>query len=121
MTSLHIPKGVLELSLHRLDIRILDEELGAELAELGKLDLPAPVLIDLLEDLHELLLAGPEAHRAQDLVQIVGREELLLLRVEQIEAGLQALDLIGLEGRRLVNLFEIDAGIGIRLAGHVVG
>jgi hypothetical protein len=46
---LELPEGVLELSLHGLDIWILDEELGAELTELSELDLPAPVLIDLLE------------------------------------------------------------------------
>jgi hypothetical protein len=46
---LELPKGVLELSLHGLDIWILDEELGAELTELSELDLPATVLVDLLE------------------------------------------------------------------------
>ncbi len=46
---LELPEGVLELSLHGLDIWILDEELRAELTELSELDLPAPVLVDLLE------------------------------------------------------------------------
>jgi hypothetical protein len=46
---LELPEGVLELSLHGLNIRILDEELGAELTKLSELDLPAPVLVNLLE------------------------------------------------------------------------
>ncbi len=35
----------------------------------------------LLEDFHELLLAGPEAHGAKDFVQIISGEELLSQRV----------------------------------------
>jgi hypothetical protein len=46
---LKLPEGVLELSLHGLDVWILDEEFGAELTELSELDLPASVLVDLLE------------------------------------------------------------------------
>jgi hypothetical protein len=46
---LELPEGVLEFSLHGLNVWILDQELGAELAELSELDLPAPVLVNLLE------------------------------------------------------------------------
>ena len=47
------------------------------LTELRELDLPAAVLINLLKDLQQLLRAGPEPHRTQDLVQVVRREEIL--------------------------------------------
>jgi hypothetical protein len=43
-----LPEGVLELSLHGLNVRILDQELGAELAKLGKLNLAGAVFINLL-------------------------------------------------------------------------
>ena len=114
------PKGVLQLPLHCLDVGILDKELGAELAELGKLNLAGAVLVDLLQNLHQLLLARSEAHRSQNLIEIVGRQELLLLRVEQVEAGLEAFDLVGFERGRLVDLLEIDPGIGVRFEGHCV-
>ena len=114
----HLPEGILQLSFHGLDIRILYEELGAQLAELGKLNLAGAILIDLLEDLHQLLLAGSEAHGPQNLVEVVRREELLFLRVEQVKAGFQTLDLVVLEPSGLVDLLEIDSGVGVGLARH---
>ena len=82
------PEGILELSLHGLHVRVLDEEGCAELAELSDLDLAGPVLVDLGEQGGELLLGGAEAHRAHDLAEVVRGQELLLLCVEQIEADL---------------------------------
>ena len=55
------PERVLQLSLHRLHVGVLDQEGGAELAELADLNLAGAVLVDLLEDVAELLLRGPEA------------------------------------------------------------
>ena len=52
-------EGLLQLGLHGVLVRLLHEELGAQLAELGELDLAGTVLIDLLEDVIELLLRGP--------------------------------------------------------------
>ena len=50
--------------------------LGAELAKLLELDLAGAVLVDLGQNVHQLLLAGPEAHGAQNLVQVVRGQEL---------------------------------------------
>ena len=52
-------EGLLQLGLHRVLVGLLHEELGAQLAELGKLDLSRAVLVNLLEDVLELLLRGP--------------------------------------------------------------
>ena len=82
------PEGILELSLHGLHVRVLDEEGCAELTELSDLDLAGPVLVDLGEQGGELLLGGAEAHRAHDLAEVVRGQELLLLGVEQVEADL---------------------------------
>ena len=89
------PEGVLQLPLHGVDVGVLNQELGAQLAELVRLDLPESVLVDLGQDVHQLLLAGAEPHGPQDLVQVVGRQEVLLLGVEQVETVLQAFDLVG--------------------------
>merc|ERR1711988_1230593 len=67
-----------------LHVRVLHQEGGAQLAELADLDLARAVLIDLFEQVLQLLLGGTEAHRPHDLAKIVGREEVLLLRVEQV-------------------------------------
>merc|ERR1712213_202727 len=80
------PEGVLELPLHGVDVRVLHQELGAQLAELSELDLPGAVLVNLSQDVHQLLLGGSEAHGPKDLVQVVSGEEVLLLGVEQVEA-----------------------------------
>ena len=118
------PEGLLQLGLHRLLVGLLDEELGAELAELPELDLAGAVLVDLLEDLLELLLGGSEAHGAEDVVEVVGGEEVLLLDVEEVEAELEDLDLVLLEGGRLGDLVEVDVGELVLvggLGGHVDG
>ena len=91
-------EGLLELGPHGLGVGVLHQELGAQLAELGELDLPGTVLVDLGQDVHQLLLAGPEPHGAQDLVKVVRGQEVLLLGVEQVETVLQALDLVRLKG-----------------------
>merc|ERR1719330_10694 len=110
-------EGVLEFSLHGFNVGILDQELSAELTKLSELNLSGTVLIDLFEDFLEFLLAGPETHRPQDLVQVISRQKLHLLGVEPIEAGLEALDLVVLEPGGLVDLLELDAGVRISL-GH---
>ena len=45
-----------------MSVGILHQELGSQLAELGQLDLPGSVLVDLGQDVHQLLLAGAEPH-----------------------------------------------------------
>ena len=75
-------------------------------------------LVNFGEDVHELLLAGSEAHGSQDLVQVVRGEEVLLLAVEQVEAGLEALDLVDLEAGDLVDLVELDACVDVWFARH---
>ena len=101
------PEGVLQLPLQGVDVGVLHQELGAELAELTELDLAGAVLVDLGQDVHQLLLAGPEPHGSQDLVQVVGGQEVLLLGVEQVETVLQAFDLVRLKcwnGTKYLNI-----------------
>merc|ERR1719468_153329 len=112
------PESVLQFPLHGLNVRILDKELGAKLTELAELDLPGPVLVNLGQDVHQLLLAGPEAHGAEDLVQVISAKKFLFLGVEQVEAVLEALDLVHFEGGDLVDLVEFNAGVGVGLGGH---
>ena len=87
------PEGVLQLPLHGVNVGVLNQEHGAQLAELGQL----AVLVDLGLDVHQLLLAGAEPHGPHDLVQVVGRQEVLLLGVEQVETVLQAIDPVRLK------------------------
>merc|ERR1712110_87483 len=114
------PESVLQFPLHGLNVRVLHEELGAELTELCELDLPGPVLVNFGQDVHKLLLAGSEAHGAKDFVQVISAQEVLLLGVKQVEAILQTLDLINFEGSGLVDLVEVNAGVGVGLGGHDV-
>merc|ERR1719334_1687694 len=90
------PECILELSLHCLHVWVLHEEGGTQLAELPELYFSGTILIDLLEEVLELLL----------------------LRVEQVEADLEALDLIHGQIGGVVDLLEVDVCVGIRL-GHV--
>ena len=83
------PESVLQLPLHSLHIRVLDQEGGTELTELSYLNLTRAVLVDLLEEGLQLLLCGTEAHGPHDLAEVVGGEEILLLRVKQIKANLE--------------------------------
>ena len=46
-----------------LKVGVLNQEGGAELAELADLNLAGAVLVDLLQDLLKLLFRGPEANR----------------------------------------------------------
>ena len=82
------PEGILQLPLHGLHVRVLDEEGGAELAELPDLDLAGAVLVDLLQQVLELVLCRAEAHRPHDLAKIICGEEILLLCVKEVEADL---------------------------------
>merc|ERR1719251_883697 len=75
------PEGVLQLLLHCLHVGVLDQEGGAQLAEFTKLDLARAVLVNLVEQLGQLLLRGPEAHCPHDVAEVIPGEELLLLRV----------------------------------------
>merc|ERR1712226_600187 len=115
------PEGVLQLLLHGLYVGVLHQEGGAQLAELPKLDLSGPVLIDLMQQVGQLLLGGTEAHRPHDVTQVISRKELLLLGIEQVEADLQALDLIVGEPTLLVDLLEVDVGVGVRHGGLEAG
>jgi len=83
------PESVLKLPLHGLDVRILHQEGGTQLTELSKLNLSGAVLVNLEQQLLELLLGGSEAHGPHDLAQVISREEILLLGVEQIKANLE--------------------------------
>merc|ERR1719458_1333687 len=108
---------LLQLPLHGLHIRILNKEGGAQLAEFSYLDLAGPVLVDLLEQVGKLLLRGTEAHRSHDLTEVIGGEEILLLRVEKIKANLETLDLIDSEPGGVVDLLKVNVGVGVGL-GH---
>ena len=85
----HSPEGVLELALHGLHVRVLHKECGAKLAELGKLDLPAPVLVNLQQQVLQLLLGGPEPHGTHNLAKVISRQKINLFCVEQVKACLQ--------------------------------
>ena len=82
------PEGIFELPLHGLHVRVLNQEGGTKLAELSKLNLARPVLVDLKQQVLQLLLGWAEAHRPHDLAEVIGTEELLLLGVEKVEADL---------------------------------
>merc|ERR1719370_592550 len=112
-----MPECVLQLPLHGLHVRVLDQEGGTELTELSNLNLTRAILVDLLKERLQLLLRGTEAHGPHDLAEIVGREEILLLRVEQIKANLQTFDLINSEASGVGDLLEVDVGVGVGL-GH---
>merc|ERR1719370_1617804 len=112
-----MPECVLQLPLHGLHVRVLDQEGGTELTELSYLNLTRAILVDLLEEGLQLLLCGPEAHRPHDLAEVVGGEEILLLRVEQIKANLQTFDLINSEPGGVGDFLEVDVSIGVGL-GH---
>ena len=83
------PKCVFELPLHGLHIMVLHKKGCAELAEFSKLDLARPVLVDLEQQVLQLLLRRAEAHRSHDLAEVVRGEEILSLRVKQVEANLK--------------------------------
>ena len=89
MFEIFLPESIFKFPLHGLHVGILHQEGGAQLAELSELDLAGAVLVDLEQEVLQLLLGGPEAHGPHDLAEVVGREEILLLRVEQIKANLE--------------------------------
>merc|ERR1719151_176716 len=112
------PEGVLQLLLHCLHVGVLDQEGGAQLAEFTKLDLARAVLVNLVEQLGQLLLRGPEAHCPHDVAEVVPGEELLLLRVKQVKAHLKTLDLIVGKIGLLIDLLKVNVTVGISLASH---
>ena len=83
------PEGVLQLLLHRLHVGVLDQEGGAQLAELSELNLSGPVLVNLEQQLLEFFLGGSEAHGPHDLSEVISGEEINFLGVKQVEAGLE--------------------------------
>ena len=83
------PECVLQLPLHGLHVRVLDQEGGTELTELSNLNLTRAILVDLLEEGLQLLLCGTEAHGPHDLAEVISGQEVLLLGVEQIKANLE--------------------------------
>ena len=58
----------------------------------------------------------PEAHRPEDVIEVVCGEEVLLLDVEEVEAQLEHLDLVHLQRRRLRYLLKVDVR-KLQLAG----
>merc|ERR1719347_489902 len=97
--------------------RILHQEGSAQLAEFSELNFSAAVFINLLEEILEFLLCGSESHGTHDLSQVIGRQELLLLHVKKIKTNLETLDFISGETSGIVDLLEVNVGIGIGL-GH---
>ena len=83
------PEGIFELPLHGLHVRVLNQEGGTKLAELSELNLPGSVLVDLGQQVFQLLLSGAEAHGPHDLTEIISREEVHLLGVEEIKTSLE--------------------------------
>merc|ERR1711971_334606 len=65
------PERVLQLPLHCLHVGVLDQEGGAELAELADLDLAGAILVDFLQQVLQLLLSGAEAHGPHDLTEVI--------------------------------------------------
>merc|ERR1719370_432245 len=113
-----MPECVLQLPLHGLHVRVLDQEGGAELTELSYLNLTRAILVDLLKERLQLLLCGTEPHGSHDLAEVICREEILLLRVKQIKANLQTFDLINSEPSGVGDLLEVDVSVGVGL-GHL--
>ena len=83
------PEGIFELPLHGLHVRVLNQEGGTKLAELSKLNLARPVLVDLKQQVLQLLLCWAEAHRPHDLAKIICGQEILLLCVKEVKADLE--------------------------------
>ena len=50
----------------------------------------------------------PESHCSEDVIEVVGGEEVLLLDVEEVEAQLEHLDLVHLQRGRLSDLVKVD-------------
>merc|ERR1719336_949546 len=102
------PEGILQFSLHGLHIWILNQEGGAELTELGKLNLTRTILVNLKKKFLQLLLSGSEAHGSHDLTKIISRQEIDFLCVKQIKAGLQTLDLISSQTSGFIDVIEVN-------------
>ena len=57
----------------------------------------------------------PEAHPPEDVVEVAGGEESLVLGVEHVEADLEHLDLVRLQTRHVFDLFKVDSLEGLLL------
>ena len=60
----------------------------------------------------------PEAHPPQDVVEVDGREEALVLGVEHVEADLEHFDLVLLQTRDFFDLFKVDSREIFRFLSH---
>ena len=94
MLEIFLPESIFKFPLHGLHVGILHQEGGTQLTELGELNLPGAVLVDLEQEVLQLLLGGSEAHGPHDLAQVISRQEVLLLGVEQVKANLSWRSLI---------------------------
>ena len=54
-----------------------------------------------------------------DIPEVITGQELLLLRIKQVEADFQALDLVHGEAGLLVDLVEVNVGVRIRTLSHL--
>ena len=84
-----LPESIFKLPLHGLHVRVLHQEGGAQLAELGKLDFAGTILVNFEKKFLELILCGSEAHGPHDLAEVISREEINFLCVKQVKAGLE--------------------------------
>merc|ERR1711994_285503 len=112
------PEGVLQFLLHRLHVRVLDQEGGTQLAELTEFNLSRAILVNLVQKFSQLLLRRPESHRPHDVTKVVSREELLLLGVKQVEADLQTPDFIVGQIGLLIDLLKVNISVGVSFASH---
>ena len=87
--GIFLPECILQLPLHGLHVRILNQKCGTKLAELSKLNLTRTILINLCKELFKFILSWSEAHGSHDLSKIISRQELNLLGVKQIKTNLK--------------------------------
>ena len=60
----------------------------------------------------------PESHPPEDVVEVAGGEEPLVLGVEHVEADLEHLDLVRLQTRHVLDLVKVDPLEGLLLLGR---
>ena len=63
-------------------------------------------------------LIVPEAHPPEDVVEVAGGEESLVLGVEHVEADLEHLDLVRLQTGHFLDLVKVDALERLLLLSH---
>merc|ERR1712109_232799 len=106
-------ESVFKFPLHGLHVGVLHQEGGAQLTELSELDLAGAVLVNLSQEVLQLLLRGPEAHGSHDLTQIISREKVDLLGVEEIKTRFKTLDLVRGQSGALGDVVELNPGVRI--------